>query len=175
MLQRPYEDRRARLAELDLADRHWMVTDHQLGRGAEILQASREQGFEGVVGKRLGSRYRPGVRSPDWVKLKNYQHETFLIGGWLPDAAGHLEALLVGVPRSDGLFFAGTVEFGMNGQRKRLRELLDVIASSQPTFAGGFSSRRARFVEPRLTAKVRFIGRDAGVLREAILENVTLA
>jgi len=45
------------------------------------------------VAKRLGSRYRPGARSNDWRKLKNYSSGEFVICGWLPDSAGHIEAL----------------------------------------------------------------------------------
>jgi bifunctional non-homologous end joining protein LigD len=33
-------------------------------------QAVHQLNLEGLVAKRLGSPYRPGVRSPDWVKVK---------------------------------------------------------------------------------------------------------
>jgi hypothetical protein len=70
--------------------------------------------------------------------------------------------------------FAGTVEFGLDSQRRRLAELLEVIRSTQSIFVDGEVSRRARYVQPRLEARVRFIGRDAGVLREAILEHIQI-
>ena len=38
--------------------------------GAVVFQYACKMGLEGIVSKRLGSRYRSG-RSPDWLKFKN--------------------------------------------------------------------------------------------------------
>jgi len=40
--------------------------------GADVLHAARERGLEGVVAKRRDSPYRPGRRSGEWVKVKNF-------------------------------------------------------------------------------------------------------
>jgi bifunctional non-homologous end joining protein LigD len=37
-----------------------------------VFRHACEMGFEGIVSKRLGSRYRSG-RSPDWLKFKNLE------------------------------------------------------------------------------------------------------
>ena len=39
-------------------------------RRAVVFQHACKMGLEGIVSKRLGSRYRSG-RSPDWLKFKN--------------------------------------------------------------------------------------------------------
>jgi hypothetical protein len=39
-------------------------------KGAVVFQHACRLGAEGIVSKRLGSRYRSG-RSPDWLKFKN--------------------------------------------------------------------------------------------------------
>jgi bifunctional non-homologous end joining protein LigD len=177
VMERPYEERRALLADLALADSHWLVTDYHVSDdGAAVVAASRQQRYEGVVAKRLGSRYRPGVRSRDWQKIKNYERGWFRIGGWLADGAGRVEALLVGSPEEAGrLRYCGTVEFGLDGQRRTLRELLELVASERSAFdGGGPGSRRCRYVDPRLEAGVRFIGWDGPVLREAIFEAARL-
>ena len=36
-----------------------------------LLQATRAQGLEGMIAKRLDGPYTPGQRSPGWVKVKN--------------------------------------------------------------------------------------------------------
>jgi ATP-dependent DNA ligase len=38
--------------------------------GTVVFQHACKMGLEGIVSKRLGSRYRSG-RSPDWLKFKN--------------------------------------------------------------------------------------------------------
>jgi bifunctional non-homologous end joining protein LigD len=170
-----YDERRERLAELELHGPNWFVTDYQVGNGAAVIAESRRQGLEGVVAKRRRSRYRPGLRSPDWRKLKNYQRGSFVIGAWLPRPGGSIEALYVGSPTVSGqLRFEGTVEFGLERQRQQLRDLLEVIATDDAPFAWNVS-RRVRWVRPLLVAEVNFLGRDAGVLREAILHGVALA
>ena len=40
------------------------------GDGETVFRHACKLGLEGIVSKRLGSRYRSG-RSPDWLKLKN--------------------------------------------------------------------------------------------------------
>jgi bifunctional non-homologous end joining protein LigD len=178
LLSKPYEERRARLADLALKNPHWIATDHQVGRGADVIAASRTLGFEGVVAKRLTSRYHPGMRSPDWLKIKNYKRGTFTVGGWLVSSRGGIEALYVGRRGAHGeLRFEGTVEFGLERQRRELRACLELVAQAESPFAGWKQSPRTsvRWTRPMIAAEVRYIGHDAGVLREAILENVALA
>lgn len=62
-------------------------TDHIVGRGPAFHQAAREAGLEGIVSKRLGSRYRPGVRSRDWVKVKCMHRYVFTVAGFGKDGA----------------------------------------------------------------------------------------
>jgi bifunctional non-homologous end joining protein LigD len=38
--------------------------------GLTVFQHACKMGLDGIVSKRLGSRYRPG-RSTDWLKFKN--------------------------------------------------------------------------------------------------------
>jgi bifunctional non-homologous end joining protein LigD len=174
LTSRPYEERRALLERLNLADRHWLTTAYVIGNGVELRRASRAQKLEGLVAKRLGSRYRPGARSSDWLKLKNYERGTFVIGGWLADENEHVEALYVGTGRAGALVFAGVVEFGLAGHRQEIHQLLQMIPTDRTPFEGGFRGRRLRHVLPRLEVHIRHIGWDGGVLREAIFERVAL-
>jgi bifunctional non-homologous end joining protein LigD len=41
-----------------------------LDDGEVVFRHACKMGLEGIVSKRLGSRYRSG-RSPDWLKMKN--------------------------------------------------------------------------------------------------------
>ena len=44
--------------------------EHIEGDGPTVFAHACKMGLEGIVSKRLGSRYRSG-RSPDWLKMKN--------------------------------------------------------------------------------------------------------
>jgi bifunctional non-homologous end joining protein LigD len=61
-----WTDRRARLDALRLADDHWQVPAAHVGDGAELMDAARARGVDGLVAKRTRSRYQPGAVSDDW-------------------------------------------------------------------------------------------------------------
>jgi ATP-dependent DNA ligase len=48
--------------------------------GGVVFQHACKMGLEGIVSKRLGSRYRSG-RSPDWLKFKNPEAPAVKGGG----------------------------------------------------------------------------------------------
>lgn len=53
--------------------------DHLVGSGPEMHAQARALGLEGIVSKRIGSRYRPGVRSRDWLKVKCFHVYRFSV------------------------------------------------------------------------------------------------
>ena len=83
--------------------------------GLALLDGHRsERGLEGVVAKRLDSRYEPGKRTRTWLKVKVRLRQEMVVGGWLPgegNRTGRIGALLVGYHDAAGdgpLRFAGT-------------------------------------------------------------------
>ena len=102
LMELPYAERRARLDELDLNGEHWRTPPYHAGpgEGRSLLDATREQGLEGVVAKRLDSPYVPGSRGGSWLKIKHHNHQEVVIGGWHEGQharAGQIGALDVGV------------------------------------------------------------------------------
>jgi bifunctional non-homologous end joining protein LigD len=162
LMDRPYEERRARLEELGLTGERWQTPDHVIGHGAELLEASREQGIEGIVAKRLGSRYEPGRRSPNWIKVKNVHRQEVVIGGWLPGEGrrrDRIGALLVGVRDDDGrLRYVGRVGTGFTeDELDRLAGLLRPLEQDASPFeAGPKPPKGAVWVRPSLVAEVEF-------------------
>ena len=118
-----------------------------------------ERGMEGVILKRLASPYQPGLRSPDWLKLKFRPSVDVVIGGWLADELGEPRSLLVGTPEADGLRYTGAVGSGLSAsQRRLLLPLLTDAATDTPPFAEGpvrFPDG-ARWVVPLLQGEVEY-------------------
>jgi bifunctional non-homologous end joining protein LigD len=95
----PYPERRALLDSLGLGGERWHVPSWHRGGGADLLEAVRRQGLEGIVGKRLDSPYRPGKRTGEWIKERVWQRQEFVIGGHIPGEGRRAESvgsLLVG-------------------------------------------------------------------------------
>jgi bifunctional non-homologous end joining protein LigD len=162
LMELPYTERRGRLADLRLDGEHWRTPAHHEGNGSALLAATREQGLEGVVAKRLASRYAPGRRDGNWLKVKNSQRQELVIGGWTEGRRarqGRLGALELGVhdPDTGELKYAGRVGTGFDeAELDRLAELLRPLARRSSPFSGRQPARGARFVEPRLVAEVEF-------------------
>ena len=174
LMELPYTERRARLAELELGEGgRWRVPDYVVGHGAQMLAATEEQGLEGVIAKRLDSPYEPGRRSPCWLKVKNVARQEVVIGGWVPGDGkrrDRIGALLVGVRDDDGsLRYIGRVGTGFTeAELDRLAEKLRPLEREDSPFAPGGPKipRGAVFVDPELVAEVEFREwTDGGQLR----------
>lgn len=158
-----YRERRELLDDLAPAARRWSTTPWFPAGGADVQAASREHGLEGVVAKRLASPYRPGGRGSEWLKVKNVQHQTVVVGGWRPGngrRAGGIGSLLVGVQEDGGLRYAGRVGTGFTD--RALAELArGVTGRTTSPFAGEVPAdvvREAHWVEPELVGEVVFAG-----------------
>ncbi len=68
-----FAERRVALEQLGVAGPAWCTMPSYPGSGAPLFACCVQWGLEGLVAKRLNSRYRPGVRSRDWVKAKTPQ------------------------------------------------------------------------------------------------------
>ena len=100
-------------------------------RGAlsRILEVTAESGIEGIIAKRHDSRYKPGVRSGDWLKLKHVLAREVVVVGWLEgngSLAGTVGSLVLALPGEGGrMRYAGRVGTGFSGaDRDRLRDEL---------------------------------------------------
>jgi bifunctional non-homologous end joining protein LigD len=161
LLALPYSKRRARLTELELGGSAWRLPDIHPGRGAELLEATRLQGLEGVIAKRLDSRYEPGARNGSWLKLKHTRRQELVIGGWLPGEGRRTErvgALLAGYYDGDQLRFAGRVGTGFTEATldELAARLAPLAVDATPFSPPPKLPRNARFVEPELVAEVEF-------------------
>lgn len=154
-----YRDRRAALEALGLAGPHWAVPPMFLD-GPATWSAAGEHGLEGVMAKRLASTYRPGVRSPDWIKVKMEVTDEFVVGGWRPGAR-KIGGLLLGQPRPDGrLVYCGRVGGGIGVATEReLLRMLEPLRTGASPFASDIPREDARgaiWVRPELVVEVTY-------------------
>ena len=172
LMDLPYTERRAALEALALNGPSWRVPAVRPGDGDALLRATAEQGLEGIVAKRLDSRYVPGARNGAWLKIKHTQRQELVIGGWLPGEGRRTErigALLMGYSRGRR---AALCRAGRNGLHRasagRSRGTARAAAAGRSVRSCARRScrRDAHFVEPALVAEVEFTEWTAdGVMR----------
>jgi len=153
----PYRGRRERLERLPLGPR--AMVPPSFDDGPATVAASQENRLEGVVAKRADSLYHPGVRTPDWIKVKLEESREFVVGGWRPGKRA-LGALLVGVPSAGGLAFRGRVGGGISGAAERsLLSALQPLSTTRNPFGASVPREDARgavWVDPHLVVEVKF-------------------
>ena len=160
LLSESYTVRRAALEDLGLEGSHWLTPPHAAGGGDLLLAMSREQRMEGVIAKRLDSRYEAGKRTGAWLKIKNQQRQEFVVGGWVPGEgkrSGTIGALVIGVYEGDRLVSAGKVGTGFtDGMLREFEAMLRPLVRETSPFAAGEVPHEARFVKARLVCEVEF-------------------
>lgn len=93
--------------------------------GAALLEAAKQQGVEGIVGKKTSSFYE-SRRSGDWVKYKIHSSDSFLLCGFTEGARDHFGALVLGVQDGGKLKWAGNVGTGFD--RKTMKTIYEKLA-----------------------------------------------
>jgi bifunctional non-homologous end joining protein LigD len=164
LLEQPYSARRVLLESLELAGTYWQTPPTFPGEDfAAVRDVSAGHGMEGVVAKRLDSRYQPGARTSDWRKIKNHLRQEAVVAGYKPgqgNRAGLVGSLLIGVNDDSGLIYAGHVGTGFNTETLHmLSERLEPLRRSSSPFDGPVPQMYARtaiWVEPRLVIDVAF-------------------
>ena len=181
----PYIERRKLLEGLGLDGPRWRTPRYRHGGGADLLEAARRQGLEGIVSKRCDSPYRPGKRTGEWIKTRVWRRQEFVIGGYIPGEgrrAKRVGSLLVGYyerRRSElrkgarqKLNFAGGVGSGLKEDDLDFltRELRRRERATSPFDVGkpaGPKARLAVWCKPELVCEVSWTEwTNEGTLRQ---------
>jgi bifunctional non-homologous end joining protein LigD len=170
LVHRPVEDRKELLEKIVVPFDNVQVSSAVIGEGVALAQAARQRHLEGIVAKKLGSPYRSGKRTKEWLKVKVAFEADVVIGGWSAGEgtrSASFGALLAGAHTSEGLRYVGAVGTGYSDAKlKELMQLLGTCASDECPFVEdpttlartgfGKALRNPHWTEPLLVATVEF-------------------
>jgi bifunctional non-homologous end joining protein LigD len=166
LIDRPLTERQKRVASLiDRRNRTVQVSE-AFDDGQALLRAAKEQRFEGILAKKRDSRYTPGRRSREWLKIKTHGRQEFVIAGYSRGQgrrSGRFGSLILGYWQGDELVYAGNVGTGFTDD-----EIDRLLAKLKPLERKGSPFREApkmpkvrkdavHWVEPKLVAEVEFV------------------
>ena len=161
----PLVERRKRLEQvLDRRNKTVRLSE-SFDDGTALYQAAQQQGLEGIVAKRLDSRYVQGRRTRDWLKLKTHGRQELVVAGYTKGTgrrASSFGSLVLGFYRGGELVYAGNVGTGFGG--KEIETLLDrlrPLRRETPPFREVPKMPKVRrsdviWVEPALVVDVEF-------------------
>ena len=135
--------------------------EHVPERGEAFHRAAWENHLEGIIGKRMNSRYAAG-RTREWLKFKCRPHQEFVIGGYTRPGGSRprFGALHLGLYRGGELVYVSKVGTGFDGETLRSvhRRLVSLAREDSPFAAGSPAGTGHYWVEPRLVCEVEFSG-----------------
>ena len=158
-------ERRARLEKLLDKRNRTVQFSGAFDDGPGLMRAARERRLEGIMGKRLDSRYLPGKRSRDWLKFKAHSEQEFVIAGYTRGKGrreGSFGSLVLAVQGDEGFEYVGNVGTGFDeAEIERLLKKLRPLERKEAPFPEVPKLPRVRkgdvvWVEPRLVAEVSF-------------------
>src|SRR5436190_794726 len=161
----PLVERRKRLAELVDKRNRAVRLSEAFDDGVALLEAATEQRLEGIMAKRLDSRYVQGKRTRDWLKVKTHGEQEFVIAGFTKGTgrrASSFGSLVLGYYRGDELVYAGNVGTGFNSKEiDKLLDKLRPLKRSTSAFREVPKMPKVRksdviWVEPELVCEVEF-------------------
>ncbi|WP_109210749.1 MULTISPECIES: ATP-dependent DNA ligase [Microbacterium] len=126
------------------------------------LDTSEQLRLEGIVVKDPSSRYVRGGRSESWLKVKLTRTQEVVIAGIRPGKGGRSStfgSLLLGIPGTDGLQYAGRVGSGFSDSTLRtLMKKLTPLRIDRNPLVGvpPLDARDALWVRPELVGEVEY-------------------
>jgi bifunctional non-homologous end joining protein LigD len=161
----PLVERRKRLEQLLDKRNRTVRLSEAFDDGEALLAAAKQQHLEGIMAKRLDSRYLPGKRTRDWLKIKTHSEQEFVVAGYTKGTgrrASSFGSLVLGYYLGDELIYAGNVGTGFNSKEiEKLLDKLRPLRRGSPPFREVPKMPKVRrsdviWVEPELVVEVEF-------------------
>ena len=175
LAEQPLQSRREVLRQTVTAasDPRCVFSDGIRGRGKTYFEKVCDQGLEGVMAKRLDSRYHAGKRSDAWLKIKRRHSLLCAIIGYVPAGDDAIKSLIIAAEDDGELRCVGKVGSGISAEtnaelHRRLRER----ARAAPVIPCRFPGK---WVEPGLYCTVTYQERTrTGQLRAPVFERLVV-
>jgi bifunctional non-homologous end joining protein LigD len=161
----PFVERRKRLEKLLDKRNRTVRLSETFDDGKALYEAAKQQHLEGIMAKRLDSRYVPGRRTRDWLKIKTHGEQEFVIAGYTKGTgrrASSFGSLVLAYYRANELVYAGNVGTGFNAREiDKLLDKLRPLRRSTAPFREVPKMPKVRksdviWVEPKLVCEVEF-------------------
>jgi bifunctional non-homologous end joining protein LigD len=158
-----YLDRRTVLSQILVLNERIKISDYIEEKGIDILKRSKELGLEGIMAKHISSIYREGIRSRDWLKIKNVKTQDCVVIGYTKGIGNRINlfgSLLLAVycTKERKFRFVGHTGSGFDYEllHKVYTRLKEIRIDSMPIDHLPYMNRETMWVRPLLVAEVKF-------------------
>lgn len=161
VMDKPLLERKKILNGIGNETQHVIISEFIKEKGKQFYRLSVDAGLEGVIGKRIDSKYMPGRRSDAWVKMKKRKTADCIIVGWL-EGEGRREnmfaSLILALYDNGDLIHVGRVGTGFSTEfLEEFMEKLKEIEVSEQIIPDLRFSRKAHWVKPQYVCEIEFL------------------
>lgn len=166
-----YEDRD--LTNLSLLERKKILSKYEdndvfikstyvIGDGIKLFEAIKRLEMEGIVAKKINSKYLVNERSDNWLKIKNYKSGDFIILGYINKEESHVISLVLGEHLNKKIVYVGKVILG------KKRNLADKILKMKKSKAVvKIKDKDVIYIKPEIKCLIKYLERtENGLLRQ---------
>lgn len=166
----PLIERKNKLERLIYDSSKFLVFSSHVENGKECFNFAKQNNLEGIVAKNKNSAYT-GKRSEDWLKIKCYKRQEFVICGYeISEKNEVFSALLLGYYKNNELIYVGKVGTGFSEKlKKELKQKFEKIISKTSYFNRKINKKNATWLKPKLVAEIQF----AELTKEKVLRQAS--
>jgi bifunctional non-homologous end joining protein LigD len=135
-------------------------SDHIVEKGKSFFQVSKERDLEGIMAKKMDSKYYPGKRTTDWLKIKNHKTAETIIAGYTEPAGSrkYFGALILASKKGNKFQYIGHTGTGFDHQSlKEMYDLLQPLVQKKSPFDEKVKTNMpVTWVKPKLICEIKY-------------------
>jgi len=139
--------------------------------GIQFYQLAKQNELEGIVAKRKDSKYYPGKKTKDWIKIKYLLDDDFVVCGYILKEKGVI-SIVLGQYLSKELVYKGHVTLGISTEDFRAIESTPKL-NTHPFNDLPSGNDNAVWIEPDLVCIVKFMMKSSsGSMRQPVFKGL---
>lgn len=133
---------------------HLKFSDHVKEKGTNLFKIVCPK-FEGIIAKKISSRYSPGLRTNNWIKIKSFKSlDAYVVGYTKAKDARPFGSLILAKKEDSQFVYIGNVGTGFSTNQykllgKSLQQSRDFPLKNKPPFT-------FYFVTPNLIVEIKY-------------------
>lgn len=135
-------------------------SDHVLAHGEKFFKVALKGGLEGIMAKKISSKYELGNRTETWLKIKVSQRQEVIIAGYTQPRRTRkfFGSLLLGIYNGDKLMYVGHTGSGFNTKSlEQIHKKLQPLIIKESPFTNPLKTNMpATWVKPKLVCEIKF-------------------
>ncbi|MEP6927012.1 MAG: DNA ligase D [Ginsengibacter sp.] len=136
LTQLPLSERKEILKNIAPAIDNIRLSESFDAGATEFFEVAKKINLEGIIAKKADSKYFPGERSKEWLKIKTGKRQEVVIGGYTNNEGSSkpFSALLVGVYENERLQYIGKIGTGFSQklQKEMMEQFEPLIIKNSP-------------------------------------------